>query len=404
MADNELFDEDASMNFGSSPPKAKSASPRAKSASPKKASPKAPRKGFSYAGSPSAKGVMGNYIVSPRTSKELMVRKKDPRTGEMVYNKLYKDLIDEYGQDIINALPRYETKDEAVAAAKAQSAANKAAGVGKDGEAKGVKYYFNTVSKRVAKKYVAGESHPEPFATQYEARLWAFNNGYTKTKPTQTKKDPRSLPGAENIRFFIRADRNNQGSETNVFVEWIGRDKQLSATARNVLALGGTQPKKLYTWAERDALSKAKSDAGKKASSNATPADVEAAVKRARARGVKEETIEKILNNSQSNSGKVSTLNLQKSGGGPGGPGVYAVKRSQNEQGKWVKAKGARANRMWGNDGVPTKAARDFVKYYYAMTGKEISAKQLSDMSDDQIIAALEAAFKAGILSREERV
>ena len=59
---------------------------------------------------------------------------------------------------------------------------------------------------------------------------------------------------------------------------------------------------------------------------------------------------------------------------------------------------------MWDGDGNVKAAARDYVRYYYAVIGKTVAKKTITDMSDAEVISTLEAAFKAGVLSREERV
>jgi hypothetical protein len=340
----------------------------------------------------------------------------------MNYNPIYAELIKALGQDQVNAIPRYSSKDAATAVAKNLRAERKEAGLSRTGEEKAKVYYFNKATHRVAGKPKAGESHPEAFATETEAKMWGYTHrtdskgnvvvaepgtGYIKKKPVENPKGKLGTrAGDKNIRYIMKTKVIN-GRETNVFTEWTnskGEATKHQEAYRDALreAKVAFKAPRLYTVDQRLAMSNAKSESAKaKNSSTKTKADLDEAVRQARARGVKKESIDKTVGDESRSFGqRVATLNLI-GRGGSGGPGVYMTKRNV-VNGVSTKAPGARANRMWDGEGNLKPRAREFVTWYRSATGK--TGKAASDLTDAEVIAILNKAAAQGWLAREERV
>lgn len=430
--DNELEAEE-DMNFEDIPlPRspssaarsaaAKSAERKARSASAKAKAKPASRKGNSFKGSPGQ--ASGNFIVNPETGNVIQVRRLDRKTDTWKYNSIYSELINTLGQDQVNGLKRYSTKEAASEVATALRDERKAAGVGRNGATKTTVYYFNKVTHHVGTKVKAGESHSEAFATKLEAQMWGYTHGldakgnvvaaaagtgFLKKKPVENPTGKLGTrPGDELIRYTLTVKVVN-GRQTNTFKEWTKKDGKASAhqvSYRQALSDAGVafkQPR-LYNVAERLAMADVKSSAAKaKNSSTKTNADVDQAAADARKRpNVKAESISKILNNPKLKTPgmKVSALNLL-GRGGSGGPGVYMTKR-QVVNGVSTKVPGARANMMWTEEGTLKAKATEFVKWYQGVSGK--TGKAPSKMTDAEIIATLEKAVGEGWLVRTEKV
>lgn len=400
-------------------PPSRKASPKKKSASPvrqaspvkKAASPKAARKAPSLKGSPGA--ASGNYVVSPKSTNALAVRLLDPKSGMMKYNPRYNKLVEEYGQEAINKLQRYSTEEAAKAAAQQARDANKAAGLGRDGEEKQIQYWFNKVSHRVGKKFKAGESHPEPFASELAAKMWGWNEGLLSKKPVEKPRGKLSdQPGSDIVRYFRKTVTKSDGSTQYAYPEWTKRDGKPSAAQqayRQAALDQNLQPvtPKLYTAAEREAMTLANSAKAKAArTSTATQADLDQAVRDAEARGVKKATIDKILAGKnakglpRSIGEKTSALNLQGKGGRGEKRGVYAKKTEVGSNGKRMAV--GYESRMWTPEGEVKDAGRAFAKWYQAVSGKAGKPVDTKKATDAQIIALLNAAFSEGYLTKTE--
>lgn len=393
------------MNFeeespAQSPKAGKSASPQAKK---KSASPKAGRAGRSFKGSPGA--AKGNYVVNPSTGFAIQIRKRDAKTGEMKYNPLYAKLVESMGQDRVNALQRYATEEEAKEAAKEMRAENKASGAKASGAAKQTLYYFNKTTKRVATKPKAGESHPEGFKTQEEAKNWGWENGYLAKKPVQKPRGKLAdQEGAANIRYTLREVMVN-GRKTNVFTQWINRKgeptKEHLAYLAGAEAAGGKAPQpKLYTVAQREKMSADKSSSARAASGRAstkTVAQLREAEREALSRGAKRDTVDKIIESDRTVGQKWSALNLLNRARDVGG--TFA-RKGANVNGSFVAAKGARKNRVWRSNGEVTDAGKEFARWALKEMGKAVPA--VGDMSDAEVIRILKQAAGAHIISLTE--
>lgn len=363
--------------------------------SPVKGKQRSPSPGRRFAASPGQ--AAGNFIVNPLTGNVLSVMVMDNKTGNMKYNPRYLKLQSDERVGDVNALHRYKTEAEASAAAKAYREANKAAGKTKSGEAKVTQYYFNRATHRSVTR--PGAATEGPFQTKHEAQMWGFNAGLLKKKPSLKTRD--ALEGEENVRWYIEMTQRN-GHAYHQPHMWIDRKGNLTAFAKG-WSLTGNKTPKLVTSAEKVAAAEQRSSSAR-GKVEVSQAEFDRLVAQARAAGVKEETIDKIVSNANRTLAlKASALRLTintAQRGGNAGLGLICLKRNKvvaAADGRQVPAVPheavGQASAILKSDGTLGGNAKVYAKEYLQNTLKKMKD---SELTDDVIKRLIREGVKAG--------
>lgn len=318
----------------------------------------------------------GEFFINPETNR--VVNMYRMVKGERQLNSIYSALKNDGRGDMTANLTFYATKEEAEAVAKDLRSSTKS--TKKEAAAK----YWVDKSKG---KYVKGGGrrgrivvihkpkggdYEGPFASKAEADAWAVDNGYLNKASAGAAK-PRGAKTGPCWRVPGVTDGWNNVTQAN------GKENP-----KLTLAKAGKLKIEYSTWEKVKAAtlksSQAKASAKKK---EYTQAELDAAARAALAAGVKQETVDKILDSDRSSGQKHATLLLQakrpQGGSVRSGYCIYSVKNGKKD---------GQPRSIIDTNGELTSTAYDEAA---ALTGKKRDT-----LSRAQVIAALQKAIRDG--------
>ncbi len=320
-------------------------------------------------------------------------QKENPRYTELFGdpNPTKSDSRTSIGDAVANAT-RYGSKSAADVASKQAREDYKARGGGKKTKAT-ADWWFDRITHRSSQK--RGTAAQGPFPSKLSAQTWGFDNGLLKKKPTIQKRADAGDQGQVRWALLGTEARGAKRVQTNVWRVFVDKEgKQTAAYKQSLLAGAGVG--KLYTNAQKAAVTAEKSSSTRAASGKTTrqpsQGELQQAASDARGRGATQATVDKVMSASgRSNAQKMATLNLQKSAQGAANDAVICVKAFEilpdGSPGPKL-AYNAKPVAILRSNGQLTSSATGIAVAYSAATGNPVKAKDLTDADVRRLVKA----------------